>query len=83
MILAQIMLDISSMGVTGCIGVLRGIDVMDMAGVSMAETATWPDCGVMGRWGSTLGLAICDAASALEWLLSRRLLGASLTLGCV
>ena len=48
-ILAQIMLDISSMGVMGCIGVLRGIDVMDMAGVSMTETGTWPDCGVMGR----------------------------------
>ena len=49
MILDQIMLDMSSIGVMGCIGVLRGIDVMDMAGVSMTETGTWPDCGVMGR----------------------------------
>lgn len=53
-------------------------------GVTAIEAAV--PCGVSGVpgcWTSILGLAICEAARAREWLLSRRLLGASLILGWV
>lgn len=39
--------------------------------------------GVEGCWGSTLGLAIWEAANTRELLPSRRFLGASFTLGWV
>jgi hypothetical protein len=61
---------------------LMGTDVGGMGvGVSTPEAFAAGVWGVLGVWGSTLGFAICDAASAREWLLSRRRFGASLIFG--
>jgi hypothetical protein len=78
-----------SIGLGVCCCASRGVCCEDMMRDMGIDVGVWNlgaacvicSWGVMGD--STLGFEMCDAVSPRTWPLSRRRLGASLTLGCV